>query len=35
VSPVEKPHATAPKRKEVARVLTELRKRELANTNKK
>jgi ribosomal protein L29 len=33
--PDRKPDATAPKRKEVARILTELRKRELANTAKK
>ena len=34
VSPVESPAQLRSKRKDVARILTELRKRELANTNK-
>ncbi|MEZ4738980.1 MAG: 50S ribosomal protein L29 [Flavobacteriales bacterium] len=33
VSPVESPVQLRTKRKDVARILTELRKRELANTN--
>jgi large subunit ribosomal protein L29 len=33
VSPVESPAQLRSKRKDVARILTELRKRELANTN--
>jgi len=35
VSPIESPMRLRSKRKEVARVLTELRQRELANTTKK
>lgn len=35
VSPVESPAQLRTKRKSVARILTELRKRELANTAKK
>lgn len=35
VSPIESPMRLRTKRKEVARILTELRQRELANTAKK
>jgi ribosomal protein L29 len=35
VSPIESPVQLRSKRKEVARILTELRKRELVNTTKK
>ncbi|HMC98257.1 MAG TPA: 50S ribosomal protein L29 [Flavobacteriales bacterium] len=35
VSPIESPMRLRSKRKEVARILTELRQRELANTAKK
>ncbi|HEY0976399.1 MAG TPA: 50S ribosomal protein L29 [Flavobacteriales bacterium] len=35
VSPIENPMQLRSKKKEVARILTELRKRELANTAKK